>query len=243
MVPLVLLGMVEFVLRLGGVGFDPHFSSGTNRRPDCYVANEDFGLRFFPRQQARFPPPVVLPATKAPGTFRILFSANPPPWVIRVRTMVRVVIWKCCSPSVFPTKFEVINTSVTAINSHAIPPIARECAGHAGDLWIVYMGNNDGGTVQAVTVFGAQSPKLWLVRTQLELRRLRLAQLLLATVEKLQAKPAADSRWQGMEMFCRTGSSPRPRHDWWLMRISNATSRTLCRPGGGGCPDRPPPWR
>ena len=210
-VPLVLLGMVEFVLRLGGVGFDPHFFKREQiGGQDCYVANEDFGLRFFPRQQARFPPPVVLPATKAPGTFRIFIfgesaAMGDPRPNYGAGSYLEVLLTER-----FPqAKFEVINTSVTAINSHAILPIARECAGHAGDLWIVYMGNNEMvGPFGAATVFGAQSPKLWLVRTQLELRRLRLAQLLLATVEKLQAKPAADSRWQGMEMFLQNQVQP-----------------------------------
>ena len=55
-------------------------------------------------------------------------------------------------------KFEVINVAFTAINSHVILPIARECAAHEGDLWIIYMGNNEMvGPVGAATVFGSQA--------------------------------------------------------------------------------------
>ena len=46
---------------------------------------------------------------------------------------------------------------MTAINSHAILPIARECARRDGDLWIIYMGNNEMvGPFGAGTVFGSR---------------------------------------------------------------------------------------
>ena len=44
----------------------------------------------------------------------------------------------------FPgTDFEVICVAMTAIDSDVILPIARECARRDGDLWIIYMGNNE----------------------------------------------------------------------------------------------------
>jgi hypothetical protein len=62
-------------------------------------------------------------------------------------------------------RFEVVNVAVTAINSHVILPIARECAQHQGDLWIVYMGNNEMvGPFGAATVFGTRAPSWWSVR-------------------------------------------------------------------------------
>ena len=61
------------------------------------------------------------------------------------------------------TDFEVVNVAFTAINSHVILPLARECAGHEGDLWIIYMGNNEMvGPFGAATVFGAKAPPLLL---------------------------------------------------------------------------------
>ncbi|HEX5221863.1 MAG TPA: tetratricopeptide repeat protein [Verrucomicrobiae bacterium] len=210
-VPLVALGVVELILRLIGAGYDPHFfkreSIGGKER---FVANEDFGLRFFPRHQARFPPPVILPAVKAPGAFRIFIfgesaALGDPRPNYGAGNYLEVLLAER-----FPeARFEIINTSVTAINSHAILPIAQECAGHAGDLWIVYMGNNEMvGPFGAATVFGVRAPPLWFVRTQLQLRRLRLAQVLLSAMEQLQAKPSADSRWHGMEMFLQSQVRP-----------------------------------
>src|ERR1051326_1042287 len=70
-VPLLLVfGGSELLLRVFGYGFDPHFFKRSKiGGRDFYVANESFGLRFFPRSMARVPPPVVMPAAKAPGTF------------------------------------------------------------------------------------------------------------------------------------------------------------------------------
>jgi hypothetical protein len=38
---------------------------------------------------------------------------------------------------------EVVNVAVTAINSHVIHDIAQDCKRLQGDLWIIYMGNNE----------------------------------------------------------------------------------------------------
>lgn len=39
--------------------------------------------------------------------------------------------------------FEVVNVAFTAINSHVILPMARECTTTQADLWLFYMGNNE----------------------------------------------------------------------------------------------------
>ena len=59
------------------------------------------------------------------------------------------------------TKFEVINTGMTAINSHAILAIARDCVPFNGDIWIIYMGNNEViGPFGAGSVLGPKAPPL-----------------------------------------------------------------------------------
>lgn len=210
-VPLIFLGGVELCLRLAGFGYDSHFFKREQvNATDCYVANEDFGRRFFPRGMVRFPPPVVLPRTKAPETFRIFIfgesaALGDPRPNYGAGNYLKVLLTER-----FPeAKFEIINTSVTAVNSHAIRPIARECADHAGDLWIIYMGNNEMvGPFGAATVFGARAPALWWIRLQLELRQWRLSQLLLSLAElRPQTKPAED-RWLGMEMFMKNQVRP-----------------------------------
>ena len=93
--------------------------------------------------------------TKPPNTKRIFILGesaalgDPMPEFSFSRMLEKMLIER------FPSnRFEVINVAVTAINSHVILPIARECARHEGDLWIVYMGNNEMvGPFGAGTVF------------------------------------------------------------------------------------------
>jgi len=202
-VPAILLGGLELCLRLAGFGFDPHFFKPEQiRGKPCYVANEDFGLRFFPRGMVRFPPPVMM-STKPPDTFRIfIFGESAALGDPRPNYGAGSYLEVLLSDRFPQAKFEIINTSVTAINSHAILPIARECARHAGDLWIIYMGNNEMvGPFGAATVFGDRAPPLWWVRLQLQLRQLRLSQLLLDLAETIQPANPARGQWHGMEMF------------------------------------------
>jgi tetratricopeptide (TPR) repeat protein len=214
-VPLVLLSGLEVLLRLIGSGFDPHyFQRASIKGADVYVANRDFGLRFFPRSQVRIPDMTVMPAKKAPDAYRIFIFGesaalgDPRPNYGAARYLEVLLAER------FPgAKFEIVNTSMTAINSHVIVPIARECAEHAGDLWIIYMGNNEMvGPFGAATVFGARAPPLWLVRAQLQLRRLRLGQLLFAATHKIHRADTAAAGWRGMEMFVRNPVAPRDAH-------------------------------
>jgi len=188
-VPLTVLGGLELLLRLFGVGFNPNFFQRQMvGGKDCYVVNEDFGRRFFPRRLARIPAPEVMSTTKATNTFRIFIfgesaaMGDPRPNYGAGRYLEVLLAER------FPeTRFEVVNTSMTAINSHVILPIARECATHTGDLWIVYIGNNEMvGPFGGATVFGIRAPPLWLVRTHLQMGRLRFAQLLMEASQNVR---------------------------------------------------------
>jgi hypothetical protein len=99
-------------------------------------------------------------------------------------------------------RIEVINVAMTAINSHVVLPIARECARLNGDLWVVYMGNNEAvGPFGPATVFGKQAPPLWLVRTTIALKRSRVVQLLEFGLQRLRGSSSSPRVFGGMEMF------------------------------------------
>src|SRR5262249_54256780 len=101
--------------------------------------------------------------------------------------------------------FEVVNTAMTAINSHVILPVARECAGHQPDVFITYIGNNEVvGPFGAANVIGSYSPRLRLIRANLALKSTRTGQLLTNVTRWLGAKPGGPEFWGGMEMFTRT---------------------------------------
>ncbi len=211
LLPLALLGVLEISLRLGGYGYDPHFFKRLKiGGEDCYVQNNDFSLSFFPPETSRYPLPIRMPVHKAPGTFRIFIlgesaaMGDPEPPYGAYRYLEMMLREK------YPgKKFELINVAFTAINSHVIVPIARECAQHEGDLWIVYMGNNEMvGPFGAATVFGRQSPPLPYVRLVTALQRTRTGQWFAALSRKLKGDEAKATAWEGMKMFLHSQIAP-----------------------------------
>jgi tetratricopeptide (TPR) repeat protein len=198
-------------LRVRGYGYPTSFFKRIRiRNEDYFVENDKFGLRFFPPALARSPAPLRMPARKAPGTCRIFIFGesaalgDPRPAYGPGRDLQVLLEER------FPnTRFEVICTGVTAINSHAILPIARECAKHEGDLWIIYMGNNEMvGPFGATTVFGSRAPPWWEVRIGLAIQRLRLGQLLMAWARKISGSSKSTASWAGMQLFMNQRVAP-----------------------------------
>ena len=210
LVPLVLMACLECALRLAGYGYSTAFFKPLKvAGQDCLVDNDDFGLRFFPPALARIPVPVVMKATKPVGAIRIFLLGesaalgDPRPQFGAGRYLEALLRER------FPGQdFEVVNVAMTAINSHVILPLARECAVHQGDLWVIYMGNNEMvGPFGAATVFGFKAPPLWLVRASVAVQRARFCQLLVGLGRKFQSRSRTSS-WHGMEMFTENKVPP-----------------------------------
>jgi tetratricopeptide (TPR) repeat protein len=202
-VPALILGLVELTLRLTGYGYNTHLFDEIQLDGKPYkVNNESFSLRFFPPELARWPGPMMFEAKKAPGTYRIFIfgesaaQGDPEPAFGAGRYLDVLLRER------FPeAKFEVVNVAMTAINSHVILPIARECSGYEGDLWIVYMGNNEMvGPFGAATVFGGKAPPLWTARANLAVQQTKLGQSIKALSGRLKSRKR-DASWGAMKMF------------------------------------------
>src|ERR1035438_7807613 len=99
-------------------------------------------------------------------------------------------------------KFEVVNAAMTAINSHVILPLARDCEEARADVWVIYMGNNEVvGPFGAGTVFGSQTMPLPLIRDGLALKATKVGQLFDALQRSVGKTTAENSGWGGMGMF------------------------------------------
>jgi hypothetical protein len=95
-----------------------------------------------------------------------------------------------------------VNAAMTGINSHVILPIARDCGREDGDIWVIYMGNNEVvGPFGSGTVFGRQTPNLYLIRGSLIVKGTRTGELLSQILAGSGGATAADSEWGGMAMF------------------------------------------
>ncbi len=204
LVPLFVLGVAELGLRLAGYGYDTsYFRRIRIQRQDYYVPNGRFGYRFFPAAIARTPVPLRMAVKKSPDTYRIFVfgesaaMGDPDPSYGAWRYLQVLLRER------FPgTHFEVICTAMTAIDSDVILPIARECARRDGDLWIIYMGNNEMvGPFGGGTVFGSRAPGVDFIRADLAIKETRIGQLMNSLVQRWGSHSSAPKTWGGLSMF------------------------------------------
>ncbi len=202
LIPLLFFGILELALRLAGFGYDTHYFI---KLPDqkTVAGNPRFGWQFFPPAIARMPGLFTFPAEKAPGTYRIFVLGSSAALGFPDTSYSFARILEAMLRDRFPkTNFEVINTAMVAINSHALVPIARECLEFQPDLLIVYEGNNEVvGPYGAGTVFGGMSPALWMIRAKLWLKGLKLGQAIESIAAKIGSSAAPATEWKGMEFF------------------------------------------
>jgi tetratricopeptide (TPR) repeat protein len=238
LLPLLVLGLAEGGLRLLGLGYATTFFKKSRIQDDeVFVENDTFGLRFVAPELARTPPPVVMNAAKRPGSYRIFLlgesaALGDPRPAYGMGRYLEVLLRER-----FPaTEFEVVCVAMTAINSHAILPIARECARHEGDLWVIYMGNNEMvGPFGAATVFGRQVPSLTSIRLTLALKRTRVGQLIDAWIGKWAVKPSGP--WGGMRMFIeQTVAADDPRRQVAHGHFKRNLDDILNEAEKAGCP-------
>lgn len=202
-IPFLILGGVELGLRVGGYGYDTGFLRRIQIDGHAfYVPNEQFGYRFFPPAIARTAPPFRFSAEKATNTYRIFLlgesaATGDPDSTYGVGRYVEALLRER-----YPgTDFQVVCAAIIAIDSNTVLPIARECARHQGDLWLIYMGNNEMvGPFGAETSYGLRAPSLGVIRTILAIRSNRIGQLFDAGIRRLRSS-STPKKWGGMEMF------------------------------------------
>src|ERR1035437_9380038 len=203
-VPLLLLGGIELGLRLAGSGYDTGFFRRIQiNGHDFFVPNEEFSYRFFPPAIARTTPLFRFAAEKPARSYRIFLlgesaaNGDPDP-TYGVGRYLEVLLRER-----YPgTDFQVVCVAMTAIDSSIILPIARECARHQGDMWLIYMGNNEMvGPFGAETSYGLRAPSLGVIRTILAIKTTRIGELFDALIRRLRSNSSTPKKWGGMEMF------------------------------------------
>lgn len=202
--PLFFFALVEIILRLVGFGHPTDFLlSSFHQGAKTFVQNNQFGWRFFGARRARTPHPISITRARPEGTVRIfVFGESAAYGDPQPRSGLPRVLEAMLSMRYPGTRFEVVNAAMTGINSHVVLPIARDCARAGGDIWVIYMGNNEVvGPFGAGTVFGPQVPPRPVIRASLALQSTRTGQALEALRVRWQEGTAAPGEWGGMAMF------------------------------------------
>jgi tetratricopeptide (TPR) repeat protein len=214
-VPLLCFGLLELGLRLAGFGYPTAFLlKSSNHAEKTFVQNDRFGWRFFGPRAARQPFATSIPREKPPGTVRIfVFGESAAYGDPQPRFGVSRMLEAMLGLRHPGKKFEVVNAAMTGINSHVILPLARDCAEARGDVWVIYLGNNEVvGPFGAGTVFGSQTMPLPLIRAGFALKATRIGQLFDTLRGAARKTDAGSGEWEGMRMFVKykvAGSDPR----------------------------------
>jgi tetratricopeptide (TPR) repeat protein len=204
LIPVAFLGFAEWALRLAGTGHSSEFFLEKREDGNRYLTiNHPYTQRFFPQALARAIIPHRIEIPQPEDTYRIVIfgesaaNGDPDPGYSFGRHLE--VLLENRYPG---TRFEVICTAITAINSHVIRSIANDTKSIEADLWIVYMGNNEMiGPYGAGTVFGAKVMPLPIIRANIGLKSTRLGQLAKQFKEGLQANSRDTQTWGGINMF------------------------------------------
>ncbi|HOW67957.1 MAG TPA: tetratricopeptide repeat protein, partial [Verrucomicrobiota bacterium] len=202
--PLFFLAAIESLLRLSGYGHATGFLLSRNiHQTEMWTPNLRFGWRFFGRELARQPAPFAVSQQKSNQTVRVFVFGESAAYGDPLPEFGLPRLLQALLELRFPrARFEIVNAAMTGINSHAVLPIARDCARASGDIWVIYLGNNEVvGPFGPGTVFGRQSPPLPWIRASLAAKSTRSGQLLDHLRSQFNRQKTAPSEWGGMRMF------------------------------------------
>jgi len=197
---LLLLLAAEAGLRLAGFGYPSSFFVD---EPDGVThSNHNFGRLYYPPELVRGAYPSRFATEKPLGTKRIFVlgesaaAGYPEPAFSFSRILASFLLRACPG-----TSWEIINTGVTAMNSHAIRLVARECARYEPDAAIIYMGNNEVvGPYGPGSLLGGSAVPLPVIRAVTWLRSTRTGQALQAFADWILRSGRPDN-WSGLDMF------------------------------------------
>jgi tetratricopeptide (TPR) repeat protein len=197
--PLLLFGATELFLRMAGFAYPPGFWIAVEAKP-MMMTNDRFGVRFFPAALARTPDAELLYTKKPSNTRRIFVLGESaamgfPEPAFGLARMLEAILERRY-PDI---RWEVMNAAMTAINSHAILPVARDCARLEPDAFVILAGNNEAvGPYGPATVFGRAGLSLPIVRMSVWQTSTRIGQV---AAEVMRGRTSSQREWRGMEMF------------------------------------------
>ena len=159
--------------------------------------------RFFDPKISRIPEAISVARQKPPNTKRIFVLGGSAALGVPYSAYSFSRVLEVMLDNAYPEQeFEVYNVAMTAINSHVVLPIARECAELDPDLFIVYMGNNEVvGPYGPGSVIKVFQPNLSIIRLSVWAKTTRTGQLMDDIIGTFGNKTSAPKQWMGMDIF------------------------------------------
>jgi len=104
----------------------------------------------------------------------------------------------------FPDRqFEIINLSLTAVNSYTVLGFAKELIPYQPDAVLIYTGHNEFYGTLGVGSSNRIGTSTYINRLILLMRQLRVVQLLTNAYEKIKRSPASDEKYSGQTLMQR----------------------------------------
>ncbi len=189
LLPFMLVVLVEVALILFGYGYDFQLFVEDPKNADFLIMNKHASKKYFMEEEnATIGNFEKFEKTKSPNTFRIFVLGESTtigyPYMHN-GSFHRWLQYRLMHT--FPDRhFEVINLSLTAVNSYTVQDFAKQIAPYAPDAVLIYVGHNEyyGALGVGSTSYIGDKPAL--IRTMLRLRELRLVQFLSSIISKIK---------------------------------------------------------
>lgn len=208
-IPVLFFVLVEFALRLVGVGTHYQYFNQIDIDGEAfYQENPDFADQFYPPSLNVGPLQNTFAGERSDDRLRVFVLGGSAAMGFPHKNHGVDRLLAAQLRALFPNKdVEVVNTAMTSVNSHVVYQVAKTLPAESADVAVILMGNNE--------VVGPYGPgtfnqnflsSLSAIRALQALKRTRLWQLLDSALSEVQSSDAkADLEWQGMQMFVDNG--------------------------------------
>ncbi|MCF0074413.1 GDSL-type esterase/lipase family protein [Dyadobacter sp. CY261] len=188
LMPFLVLFVLEGALRLFGYGHDLGVFTDDPARKGYLVLNPHASKRYFANQKnATYGNAEAFPMKKVPGTFRIFVLGESTTIGYPYMNNGSFHRWlQYRLMHTYPDRdFEIINLSLTAVNSYTVLDFGKAVLDYEPDAVLVYTGHNEYYGAMGVAATEGIGHSRCLARLLMTLRGLRLTQLIASVTDKV----------------------------------------------------------
>lgn len=187
-IPLIFICLLEISLRIFHYGHDLHLFVNSNTQKDSLVFNKYVSQKYFTQSEnATIGTYEPFAKVKTPNTFRIFVLGESTSQGFPYNHNGSFHRWlKYRLMHTFPEKnIEIINLSLTAVNSITVYDFSKEVVNYTPDAVLVYVGHNEYYGALGIGSTSNIGNNLAVIRLKLKLKPLRIVQLMINTIHSI----------------------------------------------------------